>query len=277
MAELSLRDRLQPALLDRLIDDERLVTVFEFAFRRDELHRLGFAERVLADILQGQGLRAMPVKPAVTAAGEGEQPLRMTFASPGGRVTLAQIKGLTLKPPARPGAPMGQPPTGQPPMGQGIALAAFCEISARNVPNETVESGDRTEVPMRKLREYVCRDLGALLNSNSLEISLDLTAYPLVQRSVLNFGMPSLAGRMARSVEPQKTAATIEEVIRRFEPRLSKVRVTPEVREGGGEQHVLAFRIEAELWGQPVPQQLVLRTSIDIDSGDVSIADSGVK
>jgi type VI secretion system protein ImpF len=272
MAELSLRDRLQPALLDRLIDDERLVTVFEFAFRRDELHRLGFAERVLADILQGQGLRALPVKPAVPAAGEGVQPLRMTFASPGGRVTLAQIKGLTLKPPPRPGAPMGQPQ-----MGQGIALAAFCDISARNVLNETVESGDRSEVPMRKLREYVCRDLGALLNSNSLDISLDLTAYPLVQRSVLNFGMPSLAGRMARSVEPQKTAATIEEVIRRFEPRLSKVHVTPEVREGGGEQHVLAFRIEAELWGQPVPQQLVLRTSIDIDSGDVSIADSGVK
>jgi type VI secretion system protein ImpF len=267
MAELSLRDRLQPALLDRLIDDERLVTVFEFAFRRDELHRLGFAERVLADILQGQGLRALPVKPAVPAAGEGVQPLRMTFASPGGRVTLAQIKGLTLKPPASPGAPMTQ----------GIALAAFCEISARNILNETVESGDRSEVPMRKLREYVCRDLGALLNSNSLDISLDLTAFPLVQRSVLNFGMPSLAGRMARAVEPQKTAATIEEVIRRFEPRLSKVRVTPEVREGGGEQHVLAFRIEAELWGQPVPQQLVLRTSIDIDSGDVSIADSGVK
>jgi predicted component of type VI protein secretion system len=40
---------------------------------------------------------------------------------------------------------------------------------------------------------------------------------------------------------------------------------------------VLAFRIEAQLWGQPAPQHLVLRTSIDIDSGDVSIADSGVR
>ena len=259
MAELSLRDRLQPALLDRLIDDERLVTVFEFTFRRDELQRLGLAERALADILQGQGLR--PLSPTSAAAADAQQ-LRMTFTSPGGRVALAQIKSLTLKPPARP---------------EGIALAAFCDIAARNILNETVEAGERSEVSLRKLREYVCRDLGALLNSNSLDISLDLTPYPLVQRSVLNFGMPSLAGRMARSVEPQKTAATIEEVIRRFEPRLSKVHVTPEVREGGGEQHVLAFRIEAELWGQPLPQQLVLRTSIDIDSGDVSVADSGVK
>jgi type VI secretion system protein ImpF len=277
MAELSLRDRLQPALLDRLIDDERLVTVFEFTFPREELRRLGLVERVLADILEGQGLRALPASPTVPAPGDGERPLRMTFASPGGRVTLAQIKSLVLRPPGLPQAGMGQPGMGQPRMGQGIALAAFCDITARNVLNETIESGERSEVSLRKLREYVCRDLGALLNSNSLDISVDLAAYPLVQRSVLNFGMPSLAGRMARSVEPQQTAATIETVIRRFEPRLSKVRVTPEVREGGGEQHVLAFRIEAELWGQPLPQQLVLRTSIDIDSGDVSIADSGVK
>jgi type VI secretion system protein ImpF len=262
MAELSLRDRLQPALLDRLIDDERLVTVFEVTVRRDELQRLGLAARALADILEGQGLRPLSA-PATLAlpAADGEA-LRMTFTSPGGRVTLAQIKSLTLKPPGRP---------------EGVALAGFCDIAARNILNETVETGERMDVPARKLREYVCRDLGALLNSNSLDISLDLTPYPLVQRSVLNFGMPSLAGRMARSVEPQKTAATIEEVIRRFEPRLSHVRVTPETRDDGGEQHVLAFRIEAQLWGQPLPQQLVLRTSIDIDSGDVSVADSGVK
>ena len=43
MAVLSLRDRLQPALLDRLIDDERLVTVFYVSVRRDELQRLGLA------------------------------------------------------------------------------------------------------------------------------------------------------------------------------------------------------------------------------------------
>jgi type VI secretion system protein ImpF len=261
MAELSLRDRLQPALLDRLIDDERLVTVFEVTVRRDELQRLGVAARALADILEGQGLRPLSASSTVAPAAEGQSSC-MTFSSPAGRVTLAQLKSLTLKPPGRPG---------------GVALAEFCDIAARNILNVTVETNERTDVPARKLREYVCRDLGALLNSNSLEISLDLTPYPFVQRSVLNFGMPSLAGRMARSVEPQKTAATIEEVIRRFEPRLSHVRVTPETREDGGEQHVLAFRIEAQLWGQPLPQQLVLRTSIDIDSGDVSVADPGVK
>jgi predicted component of type VI protein secretion system len=36
---------------------------------------------------------------------------------------------------------------------------------------------------------------------------------------------------------------------------------------------VLAFRIDAQLWGQVAPQQLVLRTSIDVDSGSVSLAE----
>jgi predicted component of type VI protein secretion system len=36
----------------------------------------------------------------------------------------------------------------------------------------------------------------------------------------------------------------------------------------------LSFKIDAELWGQPVAQHLVLRTSIDVDTGDVRISDA---
>jgi len=158
----------------------------------------------------------------------------------------------------------------------GVALQTLCEIAARNVVNHSAETGELKAVSMRRLREYVCRDLSALLNCASLEAVVDLSAHPYVQSSVLNFGMPSLAGRSARSVDPQQIAATIEADVRRFEPRLSGVRVAAEVGEEGNETHVLAFRIDAQLWGQPVPQQLVLRTRIDVDSGNVTLADSGV-
>jgi type VI secretion system protein ImpF len=87
--------------------------------------------------------------------------------------------------------------------------------------------------------------------------------------------MPSLAGRTARLADPQQIARTIEAAIRRFEPRLSALRVAPEMGEEGNETHVLAFRIEAQLWGQPLPQQLLLRTSIDVDSGAASVTDAG--
>ncbi len=157
-----------------------------------------------------------------------------------------------------------------------MPLQSFCEIAATNVVNAATEAGELKAVSMRRLRDYVCRDLGALLNCASLDAVVDLTAYPHVQGSVLNFGMPSLAGRHARSADPQAIAATIEAAIRRFEPRLSALRITPEMGEEGNESHVLAFRIEAQLWGQPAPQQLVLRTSIDVDSGSISLADAGV-
>ncbi len=259
MAQLSLRERLQPALFDRLIDDERLLTCYEFRFSRAELARLKMSVGDLAAILASQGLRA-PDGETATPVEDGER-LVLTLVAPGGRVALSQLKSMLLKPPGMP---------------QGVALQSFCEIVSRNVINQSMESGESRSVSMRRLRDYVCRDLAALLNCASLDAVVDLSAYPHVQASVLNFGMPSLAGRSARSADPQQIAATIEAAVRRFEPRLSAIRVAAEMGEEGSETHVLAFRIEAQLWGQPMPQQLVLRTSIDIDSGDVSLADSGL-
>jgi len=48
MAELSLRERLQPALLDRLIDEERLLTIYALSFERARLVRLGIRNVRLA-------------------------------------------------------------------------------------------------------------------------------------------------------------------------------------------------------------------------------------
>jgi type VI secretion system protein ImpF len=261
VAELSLRERLQPALFDRLIDDERLLTLYELTVRRADLQRLGLSERDLSGILTGQGLTA-DGEPDILTAIDGATSVRLKFTAPGGRVAPSQLKALVLKPPGMP---------------QGVALQSFCEVAARNVRNETAESGEQRSVSMRKLREYVCRDLAALLNCGSLDASLDLTHHPHVQHSVVNYGMPSLAGRTARMVDPQQIAASIKSAIARFEPRLSQLRVTAELGQDGQDTHVLAFRIEAQLWGQPAPQQLVLRTSIDVDTGDVSFADSGMR
>src|SRR5262245_15411817 len=116
MAQLSLRERLQPALLDRLIDDERLLTCYEFSFQRAELKRLGIPERDLAGILSAHGLRAAEGAPPSDA-----NVLRLLFTAPGGRVSLAQLKAVILKPPGKP---------------QGVALQSFCEITARNVVND---------------------------------------------------------------------------------------------------------------------------------------------
>jgi type VI secretion system protein ImpF len=260
MAELSLRERLQPALLDRLADEERYLTVFQIESSRAELARLKLPEREWLEILLGQGLRPIEDGDSGRAVVQGEDKLQWRLFVPTGRLSPAQLKTLVLKPP---GAP------------NGIAVQEFCRIETRNVPNSMIESNQQRVVSMRRLRECVLRDVAALLNALNLETQVELQRYPHVQRSVLNYGMRSLAGLSAAAVDPVQTAAGIEEAIRRYEPRLRRVHVAPETREGPQEGHQLAFRIDAELWGQPMPQQLVLRTRIETDTGNVTVSDSG--
>lgn len=255
MAELSLRERLQPALLDRLLDEERLLVLYSIEVAKTEFRRLGVSERDFLEILLAQGLHQVTAAVSPAAADR----VHLELSAPHGRTSLSQIKSLLLKPP---GAP------------QGIALQSFCTIEARTVVNSTPESGERF-ASMRRLREYVCRDLALLLNSTGIGQTVDLTRFPHVQHSVLNYGMPSLAGRSAAAVDVERTARAIEEVIRRFEPRLTRVQVTSDQEREGGDAHQLAFRIEADLWGQPAPLHLVLRTRINTESGDVNVADSG--
>jgi type VI secretion system protein ImpF len=257
MAELSLRERLQPALLDRLADDERMLTLFELSAAPADLERLGIELRELTAILAGQGLRpAHEEQPFTSVSEAGVDRARGRFFAPSGRVGLAQLRSLVLKPPRAP---------------QGVTLQSFCQIEARTVLNEELETAERRFLTTRRLREHVCRDLGALLNAVNIDGSLDLTHYPHIQRSVLNYGMPSLAGVAASGVDAAQTAARIEEAIKRFEPRLQKVRVSQDLQRDSGDAHQLAFRIEAELWGQPAPVHLVLRTRIDTTSGDASV------
>lgn len=260
MAELSLRERLQPALLDRLADEERYLTIFQIESTRTELARLKLPERQWLEILLGQGLRPVEDGESGRVTAHGEDRLQWHLFVPTGRLSPAQLKTLVLKPP---GAP------------NGIAVQEFCRVETRNVPNSMIESNQQRVVSMRRLRECVLRDVASLLNALNFETHVDLQRYPHVQRSVLNYGMRSLAGVAAAAVDPVKTAAGIEEAIRRYEPRLRRVHVVPETREGPQEGHQLAFRIDAELWGQPMPQQLVLRTRIETDTGNVTVSDSG--
>ena len=64
MVELSLKDRLQPALLDRLTDDERMVTVYRLALDPARMNEAGVTEQEIERALGLQGLRRINVKGA---------------------------------------------------------------------------------------------------------------------------------------------------------------------------------------------------------------------
>ncbi len=141
---------------------------------------------------------------------------------------------------------------------------------------ELQESRDQRVLSMRSLRKAVLRDLSWLLNSTSLGCVQDLTAYPLTTRSVLNFGLPDLSGKTAAGLDPLELGRRICQAIEDFEPRIVRgsLRVTPASIPGAhASSNQVAFEIQGELWSQPLPERLYLKTELDLEGGHVRLYD----
>jgi len=125
---------------------------------------------------------------------------------------------------------------------------------------------------MEELRDGVRRDLAALFNATSLETVEDLTDFPNVQRSTLNFGMPDLSGKTASGMDLQELERALSRAIHQFEPRLLEetVKVSSDMYDAKSHNLMIA-KIEAELWSQPLPQKLLLRTELDLENGEVKL------
>jgi type VI secretion system protein ImpF len=129
---------------------------------------------------------------------------------------------------------------------------------------------------LAQLRASVLRNLANLFNAVAHDADLRLDAYPEVRRSVLNFGLPALAGRVASNVELRDLERALRQAVLRFEPRLlaDTVRVTMlDDEPGAGSHNVIAFRVEAQLWAQPAPVAFSLHTRLDLESGQCTLAE----
>lgn len=143
-------------------------------------------------------------------------------------------------------------------------------------PDSRSESRDHRVLSMQKLRAAVLRDLRWLLNTGQLETTEDLERYPEVAKSVLNFGMPDISGLNLSGVDTESLERTVRDAIVQFEPRLSantvKVTVVRDTEQMG--RNALTFNIEGQLWAEPTPMALYLKTELDLETGDVSVRDA---
>jgi type VI secretion system protein ImpF len=143
-------------------------------------------------------------------------------------------------------------------------------------PDKKAEGPDKRVLTKTQLRQAVLRDLAWLFNTTRLESGEDLASTPLVQKSILNFGLPPLAGETAASLDPTDLEQAVREAILAYEPRIlpSSLRVRTIVTETQLDQHnVISVQIEGFLWAQPVPLELLLRTEVDLETGRVEITD----
>ncbi|WP_299963784.1 type VI secretion system baseplate subunit TssE [uncultured Roseobacter sp.] len=145
-----------------------------------------------------------------------------------------------------------------------------------DAPHQRTETNAAWIIDITRLRDIIQRDLHWLLNSTNLSADMDLDAYPQTAASVLNFGIADVTGMTATKARATEIERAIRTAIERFEPRLlpDTLFVTPSARENT-RGTLMSFDIRAELWAQPVPLDLFLRTQLDVTTGDVTVRRQG--
>ncbi|MFA5081643.1 MAG: type VI secretion system baseplate subunit TssE [Hydrogenophilaceae bacterium] len=146
-----------------------------------------------------------------------------------------------------------------------------------NEPDKRSEARDYRSFSVTRLRESVLRDLNWLFNATQHE-DVELESFPQARRSVINYGIPALSGRPASALNIQEVEQMLQRSIIDFEPRLlpDTVRVKAEADEAGLAKHnLISFRIEAQMWAQPYPLDLLLRTEVDMESGASQVVEAG--
>jgi type VI secretion system protein ImpF len=142
--------------------------------------------------------------------------------------------------------------------------------------NKTKEARDRRVLNKQRFRQAVLRDLAWLFNATNLASSEDLSQHPEVARSVVNFGLPALAGQTTSALDIVDLERLIRQAIVDFEPRIlpGTLEVEPIVSDAQIDHHnIVSIRIRGTLWAQPVPLELLLQTDVDLETGAVEIRD----
>jgi type VI secretion system protein ImpF len=137
-------------------------------------------------------------------------------------------------------------------------------------PDARQDSRASRVISVQRYREGVLRDLRWLLNASAHLAEEDSLQFGEVRRSVLNYGVSDLCGQMASSLEIAAVEQELFEAIKFFEPRI--IPGTLSVRAVGDFEKIgpncLGFEIRGELWASPMPEQLYIRTQIDLDTGE---------
>jgi type VI secretion system protein ImpF len=152
-----------------------------------------------------------------------------------------------------------------------------------DAPLEKTESREERVITRARLRACVLRDLGWLFNTTaptgSVEVgdeARDLSDWPYLRQSVLNYGLPALSGRLVSGLDLTELEHAMRDAILAFEPRIlpDTLQVTGIPPKDPHRHHnVITMRISGQLWAQPYPLELLIKTDLNLDSGEVQLAE----
>lgn len=143
-------------------------------------------------------------------------------------------------------------------------------------PASRVESDDSRVMNKAQVRDAVLRDLGWLLNA--VKPMPEIAArFPEADASVLNYGLPAMSGTLASRIDVTVLERAIRQAIVRFEPRVMEDSLTVKALDASSvldTHNVIEFEISGLMWAQPVPLELLLRTQVDLEAGQIQVRDA---
>jgi type VI secretion system protein ImpF len=87
--------------------------------------------------------------------------------------------------------------------------------------------------------------------------------------------MPDLTGHTLSSIDVPEIERLLKQVIIEFEPRIIrrtlKIRLIVDSDEMS--HNAMTFDIEGELWADPVPLHVYMKTKLDLEIGDIKVYD----
>jgi type VI secretion system protein ImpF len=140
-------------------------------------------------------------------------------------------------------------------------------------PKTSQESRSQRVISLQRYRQGVLRDLQWLFSASAHlsqegKSKFSIEDFPEATHSVVNFGTRHLFGMTSPNLydlERRLTAALYT-----FEPRILRNSLKVRLQLRG---NMVSLDVEGELWANPIPEQLHIKTNLDMETGYCGIAD----
>ena len=141
--------------------------------------------------------------------------------------------------------------------------------------DQTKESREKYVFSPRQMKESLLRDLSALLNTPGPIEGDGVEEFPNANTSVLNYGIPNLAGMTASGVPGSSLEKAITMAIHTFEPRIEKHSLSVKLisSEDYSNPNMIALEIRGEVVANPLSERMFIRTEVDLETGRFAVKD----
>ena len=144
-------------------------------------------------------------------------------------------------------------------------------------PSRSKDTPTELVISRKQLRQIIMRDLAWLLNATRMESEVDFAYHPHARQSTVNFGLPAFSGRRATDVKLEDLQSELQQAIVQFEPRIvpNTLQVLGMTMEDavGAAHNLIVFEIRGQIWSTPYPIEMLLKSSIDLETGSVTLQD----